>query len=435
MKYLKIKNKGVLDIRLVALMGGTTKENDLYKIGQFGTGLKYTMAYLFRNNIDFKIFAGENEVKLHLETEVIKDEEFKIICIDGNRTSITTKMGRDWEAWMIVRELYSNALDEGSAEYSISDKALGESETTSFFIELTPDFLRVYNDWNNYFIVGRVPMYETESFALHPSNGTLKIYKQGILIFEDEKAKGLFNYDIKNASINELRQYTGYLPMDISRIWFGIEDKSVVKYILENIVEKEPTLGYKYYETTVDLVFWYTASKFKNVWSEVLGNAKVIHTKAMEEIIARNANVDLSGAIEVPHNIYKALTQSFDGIGALRVADKVNEFYEVYDHELELKLKSALATLESSDYFIHPELTFIFGEFGCKTTLAKIDLDKKEVLISHRMKDKSMFDFCAMLVEESEHFQTGYSDHTREFQTHFIHLYVKSMFDKAKIKI
>jgi hypothetical protein len=62
MKYLKIQNNGELDIRLVALMGGTTKANDLYKIGQFGTGLKYTLAYLFRNNIDFKILSGANKV-------------------------------------------------------------------------------------------------------------------------------------------------------------------------------------------------------------------------------------------------------------------------------------------------------------------------------------------------------------------------------------
>ena len=64
MKYLKIQNQGLLDIRLVALMGGTTKANDEYKIGQFGTGLKYTLAYLIRNNIDFKIFVGTEEIKV-----------------------------------------------------------------------------------------------------------------------------------------------------------------------------------------------------------------------------------------------------------------------------------------------------------------------------------------------------------------------------------
>jgi hypothetical protein len=90
MKYLKIQNNGELDIRLIALMGGTTKSNDEFKIGQFGTGLKYTLAYLYRNNLAFKIFVGEQEVKVHIETEDIGGEIFEIICINGHRTSITT---------------------------------------------------------------------------------------------------------------------------------------------------------------------------------------------------------------------------------------------------------------------------------------------------------------------------------------------------------
>ena len=79
MKYLKIQNDGVLDIRLVALMGGTTKSNDEFKIGQFGTGLKYTLAFLYRNNLDFKIFAGKDEVKIHLEKETIREDVFEIM--------------------------------------------------------------------------------------------------------------------------------------------------------------------------------------------------------------------------------------------------------------------------------------------------------------------------------------------------------------------
>ena len=108
MKYLKIQNQGLLDIRLVALMGGTTKANDEYKIGQFGTGLKYTLAYLIRNNIDFKIFVGTEEIKVETVTETIKETDFSIICINGHRTSITDKMGMEWKAWMIVRELLSH---------------------------------------------------------------------------------------------------------------------------------------------------------------------------------------------------------------------------------------------------------------------------------------------------------------------------------------
>lgn len=98
-KYLKISNQGELDIRLVALMGGTTKSNDKYKIGQFGTGLKYTLAWLFRNNLDFKIYTGETVVDVKTESEEIREENFDIICINSQRTSITAGMGMDWKAW------------------------------------------------------------------------------------------------------------------------------------------------------------------------------------------------------------------------------------------------------------------------------------------------------------------------------------------------
>lgn len=441
MKYLKIQNKGLLDIRLVALMGGTTKSNNKYKIGQFGTGLKYTLAYLFRNRIDFKIFVGNSEVKLHIERETICGEEFEIICIEGHRTSITTRMGLDWKPWMIVRELYSNALDEGEAKHEIVDSSNLEvdwndrdTNITQFYIELTPDFLQVYNDWNKYFIVDRIPMYENNKFALHPTSDNLRIYKQGILIHES-KQRALFNYDIKDAQINELREYKGIPSYDFSRILFTINDKKVIQYFLEQLAKADRNTEEKYFESTVDLTYWMTYDTMQEAWKETIGNAKVIHTKAKETIIAKQANVDLSNTIEVPENLYKALTQSFEGIGALRTADKVNEFYEVYDNDLELKLKQVITILEEANYFIHPELKFIFGEFGCKNTNARVNLDTKEVFISQKCKDFSLFRFIAILVEENEHFQTGMNDETREFQQHFIDLYTKSLLDKAQIKL
>ena len=79
MRYLKIQNKGLLDIRLVALMGGTTKTDNQYKIGQFGTGLKYTLAYLLRNNIAFKIFVGNKEVIIKTELDNTSDLGNKLL--------------------------------------------------------------------------------------------------------------------------------------------------------------------------------------------------------------------------------------------------------------------------------------------------------------------------------------------------------------------
>jgi len=40
MQYLKIQNSGLLPEELLYLMGGTTKTEDEYKIGKFGTGCR-----------------------------------------------------------------------------------------------------------------------------------------------------------------------------------------------------------------------------------------------------------------------------------------------------------------------------------------------------------------------------------------------------------
>lgn len=425
MKYLKIQNKGLLDMRLISLMGGTTKGSKDHKIGQFGSGLKYVLAYLFRNNVDFNIYIGENKVNISTVTEKIANEEFNIITVDGKQTSITTKMGMDWKPWMIVRELYSNALDEGEALYQVVDEPNGESDKTTFYIEMTPDFIEVYNNWNKYFVVHNIPMYENNYVAIHPQKGPLKLYKQGILIKEYEE-DSLFNYDIKNADINELREYIGTLESNLTKAISSIDDSKIITYFLENVTEELR-------EGKIDYNFWDFYS-FSNKWKEVIGDAKIIHKEAMDKLKGAG-NKDFSNCLLVPKKLYEILVKKFDGIGALRAINKVNEFYEIYDADLELKVKQALTILEESSYFIHPELKFIFGEFGDKNTLAKVDLDKKEIFISQKMKNNSLFQFCAMLVEENEHFQTGYRDESREFQQHFIDLYVKGMLDKAEIKL
>ncbi len=425
MKYLKIQNQGLLDMRLISLMGGTTKTGSKHKIGQFGSGLKYVLAYLFRNKIDFKIYIGEKLVNIKTTTETIASEEFNIITINDKQTSITTKMGLDWKAWMIVRELYSNALDEGNALYEITDIINGEEDKTTFYIELTPEFLEVYNNWNKYFIVGNLPMYENDYVAIHPQKGPLKIYKQGILI-KEYTTDSLFNYDIKDACINELREYTGVLEANLTQAILSISDTKTIEYFIENVTEDLQ-------EGKIDYNFWGYYS-INNQWKEVIGNAKIIHKEAMDKLKGAGNN-DFSHCILIPKKLYEILVKKFDGIGALRSINKVNEFYEIFDQELELKVKQALTILEECSYFIHPELKFVFGEFGDKNILAKVSLDDKEILISQKMKDKSLFAFVAMLIEENEHFQTGYDDESRQFQQHFIDLYTKSILDKAEIKL
>lgn len=426
MKYLKIQNNGELDIRLVALMGGTTKAGDKYKIGQFGTGLKYTLAFLFRSNLLFKIFCGEEEVKLHIETEVIKDQDFDIICINGNRTSITTKMGESWEAWMIIREIWCNALDEGGSLREITTDVSGEANKTSFYIQIDSRIQEIINHWDKYFLHDAEPLFESSEYRIYPGGEMLRLYKNGVLIHEEEAFKGLFSYDVLGAEINELREFKGHMGYDIAHALANTNER-VASYFLENI-------SADHYEGSGNMTYdWYNT--WGQAWVKSIGSAKLIHDEALENIRAKEIDIDTSGMIIVPKCVYSQLTKQFKGISALMVASKTNEFYEKYDERVEKKLKQAFVILESCNYLIHPELKFVFGFFEDKTRIAQVNRDTKQVCMSNTLLSQPLINIVCAVIEENEHFNTGFSDCSRSFQSHFIMLYSKQLLATHQIEI
>ena len=427
MKYLKISNDGILDVRLVPLMGGTTKSEDDVKIGQFGTGLKYVMAYMLRHEIEFHVRINREVITIETKPETIAGTVFGVVWINGEKTSITTNMGLEWKPWMIVRELYSNALDEGGAKYEAVENIEPEEGRTEFYLEFTPEIMSVYNGWNNYFNNTAVPMYKGNGFDVFPVVGPLRLYKQGILIHESESVISLFNYDIKRASINELRQYQGSLEYDISMCVNNL-DRRTIEYLLENI-QKD------HYEGTIDYSYVFASGDFSSTWKETIGDAKLIHEEAVNNMKARGLDIDTEGTIVIPKSLYKGLTKKFKGIGALRIANKVNEFYEVHDEVLTAKIKKAVAILDDCGYMMHPDLKIIYGFFGDKRIMARVDMDDKLIMVSEQILHASMFDTCAMLIEENEHFNTGLTDCTRGFQQHFINLYTATLFHLNKVEL
>jgi len=427
MKYLKIKNDGLLDIRLVYLMGGTTKANDKYKIGQFGTGLKYTLAYMLRNNIDFKIFIDAIEVKLSVVTEIIRDTSFDIIYINGERTSITTNMGREWEAWMIIRELWCNALDETCAEKTIINDIdiLPEKGTTEYYIQFVPDIQKVFDEWNKYFIHEKTPIMDCEKFAIYEGGQSLRCYKNGVLIYDMENTKSVFSYDIKDAELNELREMRYSVSYEIGNC-FPSFDKKTVEILLNNIKDT--------YEETMEYTSWFNEDYGKG-WKEAIGNAKFVDYETYEKIIDKFPEIKNQAIVQVPKTLFKKLIKSFPSISLLRASDTLNEFYETYSDKLNDKVKKCVCILDSVGYFIDPNLKIIFGVFGNKNLIAQINFDDKEIRLNQDLENMSDSELIVSLIEENEHYKTGFSDLTREFQTHFIKLYSNLLLEKVKVLI
>ncbi len=426
MKYLKIQNDGELDVRLISLMGGTTKSGNSYKIGRFGTGLKYSLSFLIRNNIDFKIFVGEKEIPIETKSEVIQGTDFEILYIDGERSSISSSMGLDWEAWMIVREIWCNALDEGGSLREITENVTGEKGKTTFYLQNTSDIKQVTDKWSDYFIHDMKPIYENKEndFAIYPASDILKIYKQGVLIHQDKSHKSVFSYDIKTAPINELREYRGSLTYDLVGIIKNL-DKNCVELFLSSLKKD-------CYEYDMDYDW---SMNFSKSWTEAIGQAKIISQKDIDSFKARQIPVDESSCIIVPDGLFKKLATEFPSISAVRRADKVSSFYETFDANLELKIKQGLVILETCGYFVNPELKFIYGVFGDPSVWAKINTDEKCIMFSQELSRKSLFEIVTTIVEENEHFVSGFVDCTRNFQQHFINLYTKTLLDLHEVKL
>lgn len=427
MKYLKITNNGQLDIRLVALMGGTTKANDRYKIGQFGTGLKYTMAYLFRNNVDFKIFDGVNPfpVDIKTETETIKDSDFEIICIDGKRTSITTQMGREWSAWMIIRELWCNALDEGGADIEIVNNDspfVGEPGKTTFFIQFSADFQQVWEDWDSYFIHDASPMWENENYAIYKNRDKkkLKLYKHGVLIYQHPNHESLFYYDIKGAEINELREFKGSVSFEVFNS-LANPNEEVISYFLTHITEN-------YFEGC-DLDYsWFTS--FANVWRETIGNRRLSHGGG--SYYDEGEGIDMSNIIKLPKRVYDALTKEFEGIGVFTMADDETEFYEIPNAQISTRVKACIERLTATGYVISPEIRFRYGMFENNKTKAAAKRKNKQILISEICLKVSDDVLTSLIIENNEYMGLDCKKEEPKFYRHFVDLFAKKLIEEKE---
>lgn len=423
MKYIKIQNSGVLDENLIFLMGASTKTDDSTKIGQFGTGLKYSITWLLRNNIEVRIFLGTKEIVIDTVPVEISNNVFDVVRINGKESSITTKMGTDWKAWMILRELWCNAIDEGGQVREVVDLPIGHEGKTSFYVQLTGEIATAYKDWDKYFN-SRQPIFSGNEGCVFPSDGkTMRLYRKGILIKEFKDTKSVYDYDLLNGNINEIREYNGYLDLDICYC-FKEFDKKAITYLVENISEECR-------EAKIDLGYTNLSS-----WKDAFGNAKVISYESFRTMSEmKPEQMKESAFVKLPSNLYRRLSKDIDGISALMVSSDAHTFFETIDTKLSDNIKQALTILETCNYYVDAELSFITGIFNDKRVMARINIKERVVMISTTLRDLGLKELVYAIIEETEHFRTSFGDNTREFQTHFIHLYANALLQMNEVKL
>jgi len=206
MQFLRIRNAGEIDPLALTLLGASTKENG-QSIGFFGSGNKYALATILRRGLTFRIFSGEREIAVEVRNETFRGESFGVIWLDGKATSITTRTGPKWEVRDAIRELWSNALDEGEEEIEMGEFDLrGTHGVTTLFIEASPEVVDMWTGWEQYFLPKNAKQLYHNDYGRILTMPLSGFYRRGVWICEDRKFETKFTYDFTAFDLPESRK-------------------------------------------------------------------------------------------------------------------------------------------------------------------------------------------------------------------------------------
>lgn len=423
MEYLKIQSAGEIEIEAFTLIGASSKRNDETKIGYFGSGLKYSIAALLRNGIDFRIFQGENEIKFDVVDKIFRDESYKAISVNGKETSMTTTMGgKDWDiSFAPIREIYSNALDEDDAvvlQTVIEPK--GDAGRTTFFIEKTTEISHFFENFNSYFCDKNPNVLHRNKFiSIYPvpDQDGLRLFRKGILCYQNEKTKTVFHYNSPHFEINESRVLSNsyHALANISKGWKICTDKNLIKDLIEGL--KGGNTGQ--YEHRLDFS-WY--EQFSKEWHDVCREMKFVPA----EMVTFCKPKDLDGRIILPKSLLLPLFRQFSDLDVLGLSEKESDVDYIIDDEpneiLVDKVIEAMDTLRGTRYrYRMNDMEIIYANFSKNDTLGLADAGK--IILSTKLDSEDVPYIAKIIIEENEHNRSEFGDETRAFQNHLFKLY------------
>ena len=160
------KTQGKLDLRSLTVFGLNAKPTTDTPIGYFGTGLKYAVAVLARNNIPITFWIDSKKWTIEQDDTKFRDKSFKALTLKRNtlipksiNLPFTTELGKNWKIWQAFRELESNTRDEKGESFQMHNaegeptdvlKMVGKGYTT--IVVEGEEYVQCHLDKDKYFL-------------------------------------------------------------------------------------------------------------------------------------------------------------------------------------------------------------------------------------------------------------------------------------------
>ena len=409
MAYLCIRNEGEIDIAALMLLGATDKEGS-NKIGFFGSGNKYAIATLLRNNCELHIFSGKKEFTITTKEVLFRGEAYQQIVIDGKETSITTRMGPDWEVWMAIRELYCNAVDEGLISFDSVEELQGTVEgETAVYVSATEE-VRDFVDNIESYINQQKPLDSLQTFygQVDILDNQKGVYYRKNIRANNEEYMSLYSYNFDEIDINESR-LINYSSLAEERMTCALA-MTESHDIINNYINKWMNTSYLEYSARWNSSYCY--DKLSEAWHHILlEKNKPIMSQSLTSLIKETEIY-----VILPDDLVNKVYNEFPDVpiyghkeGMFITAEPSQELLD--------RVETAMDELESWGM---PRMTVHYCTF--KSPSIKAMAYHGEVHVSI---DISTEDITPALYEEYTHIETSYNDCSRSLQTHLFKEVIK----------
>ena len=432
-RYIKMSNTGEIENNAFKLIGASSKRNDTTKIGFFGSGLKYGMAFLLREKINFKIFSGANEVKVTTKSVSHRDQEFQVIQVNGEDTSMTTEMGPKWTHWGAVREIYCNAVDEGEEEIVIVDEneVTAEPGRTIFYVELTSELTQIVDNWNNYFSKDRTDVVYKNEFGsgagtVFWSNPTTDandfvVYRKGIQCHMSPGKPSCFHYDFPWIEINESREISSFYNFNQRLVKFFAEDAdtNTVQILLAKmdagLAKYEYELSWSSIYNNLNVDVWTEACKDKTlVPAEIAGwYADIIERKGRHNYLLLPS--ELVSRIRKLARDVSVMGESMDGYDFCNVDPTDKQKF---------LLKEVLNFFKEASYDVD-KYTFNIVKF--EDNYIEVYGKGDTIFIADKIFEQGRKKIAEAIYVQCERLSTCYGDQSKELQSHLTSQVISQM--------